>query len=67
MESLEKIQNALDRAKRVEEILKGENPSPERAEVAKELVDEHFRHLADLDSPEVERDATKNENLLTSD
>lgn len=57
MESLEKIQNALDRARRVEEILKGENPSPERAEVAKELATEHFKHLADLDSPEAERRA----------
>lgn len=56
MESLEKIQNALDRARRVEEILKGENPSPEKAAVAKELADEHFKHLADLDSVEIRKD-----------
>lgn len=56
MESLEKIQNALDRARGVEEILKGENPSPERAKAAEEVAAEHFRHLADLDSVEIRKD-----------
>lgn len=49
MPSLKETQAALGKAARVEEILRGENPSPEKAEVARKLAEEHFVHLADLE------------------
>ena len=45
------IKEAAKRAARIETLLKGKNPSPERKRWAEKLAKDHFFHLADLDRP----------------
>lgn len=46
--SIKEIEQALKRARKIETILKGENPSPEKEKAAEKLAEEHFLQLADL-------------------
>lgn len=55
MPTLKEIETDLRKALKVEEILKGENPSPEKAKAAEKVALDHFKHLVDLDAPKPDR------------